>query len=268
MALRFLLLGDLWALIHCMPKVPSSGTVVHPTSAAIALALGTLLIAGFWLTGALPMIVGTLIVRRLEALGAELQRLRAANAEEVIIEPISKRYVATFVLQERLWTWCWGCLMKPSRLYLPLLVCSVSIVFATPYLGPLGRSNAAAIAVLGFVYFPLFGGGVIEKIVKWAEARDRVLVFASVIALPPGAGAASVLEFLYSRKTYDSVFAPTIADMQHEHFEALAKGRTAKAFWVRVCGYHALGGAIARETPIVGHILRALGDVLSRLERR
>jgi hypothetical protein len=55
-----------------------------------------------------------------------------------------------------------------------------------------------------------------------------------VISQPPGAILSNVADFLCSKKSCASVIDPLIADMQHEYFEALSKGRTNKARWIRI----------------------------------
>lgn len=60
-----------------------------------------------------------------------------------------------------------------------------------------------------------------------ANSRGRLI-------RPPGSFMQSTAEFLCSRKSYEQVAKPTIADMQHEYFEALAQGKLLKARWIHL----------------------------------
>jgi hypothetical protein len=54
------------------------------------------------------------------------------------------------------------------------------------------------------------------------------------IVNPPGSLMQFVAEFFCSRKSYEQVAKPIIADMQHEYFEALVHGRLLKARWIHL----------------------------------
>jgi hypothetical protein len=41
-----------------------------------------------------------------------------------------------------------------------------------------------------------------------------------------------IADFIYSRETFERVFAPLVADLRYEYAEALAKGLHAKARWI------------------------------------
>lgn len=58
-----------------------------------------------------------------------------------------------------------------------------------------------------------------------------------IILRPPGSRLRSLADFFLSKKTMKRVVNPILADLQLEYCEALAEGRTAKAFWVCVRGY-------------------------------
>jgi hypothetical protein len=55
---------------------------------------------------------------------------------------------------------------------------------------------------------------------------------------PPGLHLWKLAEFFCTRKTYDSVFYPLLADFHHEYFDALNAGLEGRALWLRVlyCG--------------------------------
>lgn len=67
-------------------------------------------------------------------------------------------------------------------------------------------------------------------------ALARLPTKAPRVHRPPGSGLLRVAEFVYSKRSYQEVLAPTIWDMQAEHFEALAAGRSIKARWITVRG--------------------------------
>lgn len=54
---------------------------------------------------------------------------------------------------------------------------------------------------------------------------------------PPGSWARAVLSFVFSKKTFDNVYAQGIVDMRDEHAEALSQGRIWKARW-KVMAYY------------------------------
>jgi len=56
------------------------------------------------------------------------------------------------------------------------------------------------------------------------------------ISHPPGSLMQSLAEFLCSRKSYEQVAKPIIADLQVEYFEALTQRRKFKALYIR-CRY-------------------------------
>jgi DNA-binding CsgD family transcriptional regulator len=62
---------------------------------------------------------------------------------------------------------------------------------------------------------------------------------ANALFSPPGMGLWRLAEFLCTKKTYDSVFVPLLADFHHEYFEALSRGEKWKARWLRVLYYSA-----------------------------
>jgi hypothetical protein len=70
------------------------------------------------------------------------------------------------------------------------------------------------------------------------------------LALPPGTRLNAVAEFLFSKKTYERVFQPTISDLQDEYIAALALDRSWKARWVWIRGHLAFWKAFALQVPI------------------
>ena len=71
-------------------------------------------------------------------------------------------------------------------------------------------------------------------------ARAAVRSLDGQVSRPPGSFVRRILSALYSRKSFERVFAPTLADMQLEYFEALSEGKPWKARWVLVRDHMAL----------------------------
>jgi hypothetical protein len=53
------------------------------------------------------------------------------------------------------------------------------------------------------------------------------------VLAPPGLRLWKLAEFFCTRKAYDSVFVPLLADFHHEYFECLSTGQKGKALWMR-----------------------------------
>lgn len=70
------------------------------------------------------------------------------------------------------------------------------------------------------------------------------------ITHPPGWNLHRLAELCFSKKTYTKVLEPALSDMQKEHFEALAAGRSWKARMVLVRGYWSFWSAVAAQLPI------------------
>lgn len=75
---------------------------------------------------------------------------------------------------------------------------------------------------------------------KYRNSKD-IKPKKSKIYLPPGSSVRSVLEFIFSKKAFDGVFAQVIVDMREEHAEALAVGELRKARWIVVRGHLGIG---------------------------
>lgn len=71
----------------------------------------------------------------------------------------------------------------------------------------------------------------------------------------PGSRLDAFAEFVFSRRTYEFVLQPALADLQHEYFEALSAGRTRKAQWVRLRGYVRFWSHVVAQVPV--SVLRA-----------
>ncbi|HET9229059.1 MAG TPA: hypothetical protein VFR31_20445, partial [Thermoanaerobaculia bacterium] len=79
----------------------------------------------------------------------------------------------------------------------------------------------------------------------------------SHLSHPPGWLPRRFAEFCFSKKTYTEVLEPVLSDMQKEHFEALAAGRTWKARVILARGYWAFWSAVfAQLTPLAQLIVK------------
>ena len=70
------------------------------------------------------------------------------------------------------------------------------------------------------------------------------------IAGAPGRHLDSLVSFLYSKKKYDRVFAPTIGDMRQEYFDALLEGNSRKARWIWARGILSVLAAAVADVPL------------------
>jgi hypothetical protein len=76
----------------------------------------------------------------------------------------------------------------------------------------------------------LFYGGEIQYGPQGKSGRGR-------ISRPPGSRLSALADFFCSPKTMERVVLPILSDLQTEHFDALAEGKTAKARGICVRGY-------------------------------
>lgn len=78
----------------------------------------------------------------------------------------------------------------------------------------------------------------------------------------PGFGLHRLAEFLCSARTFKHIVEPVIADMQHEHIEALRAGRWVKARWIQWRGYGSFWVTVFLQLPIsLGRLMLALWKV-------
>jgi hypothetical protein len=92
--------------------------------------------------------------------------------------------------------------------------------------------NAAGVSVTLLIV-----GGIAAAIVRVAH---RTLVAGAAryrFRGPPGSVLLQTVKWLCSPRTVDRIYAPLIADMQHEYREALWEGRYWKARWIVARGY-------------------------------
>ncbi|MBZ5659047.1 MAG: sugar transferase [Acidobacteriia bacterium] len=84
------------------------------------------------------------------------------------------------------------------------------------------------------------------------EARNSSL---KKVSGPPGLLIQSFAEFLCSKKTYEQIVKPMIADLQFEYFEALSQRRILKASWIRMRYFFSLCSALG-----LFRVIRAIAD--------
>jgi hypothetical protein len=66
----------------------------------------------------------------------------------------------------------------------------------------------------------------------------------------PGSIVVKITSFVYSKRKYERVFAPTVSDMREEYYEALAMGRTWQSRWVWARGTCSVLAAVLADVPL------------------
>jgi hypothetical protein len=91
----------------------------------------------------------------------------------------------------------------------------------------------------------------------WMETLEKDLGMAAppvrarpVIQRPPCMRLNALANFICTKKLYERVFQPILADMQQEYFEALQEGNGRKAQWVMWCGRLAFIAAAVAQIPV------------------
>lgn len=72
----------------------------------------------------------------------------------------------------------------------------------------------------------------------------------NTIETAPGTTQDHIARFLFSRKTYETVLKPAIAEMQHEYFEALSRGEQHRARWIKWRGITCFWGTMVMQMPV------------------
>ena len=89
---------------------------------------------------------------------------------------------------------------------------------------------------------------------RWLRWRNAVIHLVghhgSPIHRPPGAKLENFARFAFSKRTFERVFKPHLADTQHEYFEALKEGDLRTARWVRVRGMLGFWSHVALQWPV------------------
>lgn len=69
-----------------------------------------------------------------------------------------------------------------------------------------------------------------------------------------------IIQWLYSSRTVDEIFEPTINDIRHEYRRAVATGHRRLAYWVVFRGYCSVGAAVVAHGrgTLIGQIVKLL----------
>ena len=94
------------------------------------------------------------------------------------------------------------------------------------------------------------GNSAYHVLTSSSVGQGRSLPTPEGLHLPPGLSLSALAQFIYSRKIYDRVFQPILADMQHEYFEALKDGQQRKAQWVMWRGRLSFVMAVFAQVPV------------------
>lgn len=126
------------------------------------------------------------------------------------------------------------------------------------------RSDASTAMVVARVATVLVTGalavGFAQVLPQALEELLKVLTRdVSKVALPPGYWLRRLAEPIFHSQTYERVFAPLIADLEHEHAEALSKGQTWRARWIVVRSY--VDFALTAVAHVASRVREALKDV-------
>jgi hypothetical protein len=70
------------------------------------------------------------------------------------------------------------------------------------------------------------------------------------IQKPPGTHLHTFARAVFSKKTFQLVFEPTLHNMFDEYCEAIAAGHFQKARWIRIRGYWSFWSAVLAQLPI------------------
>jgi hypothetical protein len=87
----------------------------------------------------------------------------------------------------------------------------------------------------------------VEKKLFVQKHREIRPISGKSIGYPPGFKLLAFAEFLLSKKNFNDICVPTIADMREEYNEALLQNRIWKARWVRIRGTYSFFAAIGLD---------------------
>lgn len=94
---------------------------------------------------------------------------------------------------------------------------------------PVAAVLAHGVHVFSWAFLGLWFG------VNWVNNTVHMLVLRFLGSLaPPGSRLLGASKFLFSKKTYERVFLPVVADMQKEYLEALSEGDEWRASFIRL----------------------------------
>lgn len=93
-----------------------------------------------------------------------------------------------------------------------------------------------------------FGQAATNRLARLASRRK--------VRRPVGSSLRGIAEFVFSKKSYEQIYAPLISDLRVEYCEALDENRTWKAGWVRARGYGSfLTAGLAHAAASGGHLV-------------
>jgi len=141
-------------------------------------------------------------------------------------------------------------------------VAGLGFVVALFNISRVGGSLPWEAGILSFILISVFAAWVGESSEAkfYAEAMRLLLGKARLITRPPGSFLHSMAKFFCTKKTYERVVKPAIADMRHEYCEALAERATLRAVWIRVRGILSILFALGvyKATKIVWDVWRSV----------
>lgn len=72
----------------------------------------------------------------------------------------------------------------------------------------------------------------------------------SPLIRPPFAGLERFARLFFTKRTFDNVIGPRIADAYYEYCEALAAGQTRRATWLRIRDGFGIVATMAMQVPV------------------
>ncbi len=119
-------------------------------------------------------------------------------------------------------------------------------VFATDFvLGIIQEDNSLSFwSVLTFVSLTAL---TVYNSLDVRRETSRSIGTQSMSFSAPGAILFQILDFTVSKKTFETIYVPIIADMREEYFEAHSQNRIWKARWVRIRGTYSFFAAMGLD---------------------
>ncbi len=74
-----------------------------------------------------------------------------------------------------------------------------------------------------------------EEVTLIVKFKNKISI--TKLSLPPGTTILRISRFIYTQKTFNRIFEPTIADMREEYFEAIQNEEKLKAKWINIRGH-------------------------------
>ena len=93
-------------------------------------------------------------------------------------------------------------------------------------------------------------GRALENIGDGLKAMVQASRRPKAIRRPPGMKLDAFAQFVFSKRVYQTVLKPNLAETQHEYFEALCEGQLKKARWVRIRGVIGFWWTVVLQMPV------------------